>query len=120
MVASVRHRSSLLGGGQYGLERSLKVVMKEEVSHSAKVCFLGQSVGLGPLLMLLTVPEGHAERALIFLADAPLAEALSQAVDCQSHPLTLSHSRSDRVGKPRATPQLVASDLELSPVQLAL
>lgn len=48
------------------------MVMKEEVSHSARVCFLGQSVGLGVLLVLLTVSEGHAERTLIFLADAPL------------------------------------------------
>lgn len=48
------------------------MVVKEEVSHPARVCFLGQSAGLGPLLVFLSVPEGHAERTLIFLADASL------------------------------------------------
>lgn len=47
-------------------------MVKEEVSHPARVCFLDQSAGLGPLLVFLSVPEGHAERTLIFLADASL------------------------------------------------
>lgn len=79
VVALMRHPSSSLLGVQgvcvcvqYDLKRSLKLVMEEEVDVSARICFVGQSAGLGPLPVLLTMSEGHGERILIFLADVPL------------------------------------------------
>lgn len=59
-----------------GLRRSLKVVGKEEVGCLARFYVRGQSVGLGPglgpLAVLLTMPEVQRERMLAFLADVPL------------------------------------------------
>lgn len=66
------------------------MVVKEEVSHPARVCFLGQSAGLGPLLMLLSVPEGQAERTLIFLADASLGWGLVTGCGLPESPPNLS------------------------------
>lgn len=115
MEALTGHLSSSFPGGQCGLRRSPEVMGKEEVGCSARLCVRAQSARLDPRLgpLLTCTLDGarsmERERVLAFLA-----------VDCQSHPLTLPHSRSDRVGKPRATPQLVASELELSPAQLAL
>lgn len=75
MEDSLGHLSSSLQ--QCGLRRSLKVVGKEEVGCLARICVRGQCAaslgpGLGPLAMLLTVPEVQGERMLAFLADVPL------------------------------------------------
>lgn len=64
----MRHLSSSLPEGQYGLRRSLKVAGREEESCSARIRGQGASVGPG----LLTVPEMHGEGMLTFLADVPL------------------------------------------------
>lgn len=93
---------------------------KEEVGRSAKI--RGQSAGVGWTLSLRSRPcQKCTERGrLLSWLMSLWTETLSQAVDCQSHPLTLPHSRSDRIGKLGVTSQLMASDLELSPAQMAL